>query len=209
MNLLYYWKRFLQKSKCSLLWSSQRLIIDQILTRKSQEISINDDFLVKKMLKKCSFSDAHFLPFQRLIVPRLLSLESLNLLLSGYIPYIHTMVQPLVHKLGPKNIISFWFLDHWKLEKQPNRYSNVNEVVTNMFPNHHGFSSMYQMIKMLDSIIPASRTPQLLEMSQPNSVWLTGIRSSKTTTLASYQGLSINSIRKICNFFLSKSRIWD
>jgi hypothetical protein len=56
-------------------------------------------------IKKCPFSDAHFSPFQGSFGSRLLPLESLNLLLFGYTPYIPTTDQPLAQKFRLKMIM--------------------------------------------------------------------------------------------------------
>jgi hypothetical protein len=45
---------------------------------------------------------------------------------------------------------------------------------------------------MVDSCIPASRTPQLFEISQPNLAFLLGMECSRTAISASCQGVSIN-----------------
>jgi hypothetical protein len=57
------------------------------------------------IFKKCPFLDAQFSPFQGSFGPRLPPLESLNLLLFGYIPYIPTTDQPLAQKLRLKMIM--------------------------------------------------------------------------------------------------------
>ncbi len=67
--------------------------------------------------KKCPFSDAHFSPFQGSFGTRLPPLESLNLLLFGYTPYIPTTDQLLAQKLRlmimPKSDVFFRF---WTIE---------------------------------------------------------------------------------------------
>jgi hypothetical protein len=69
------------------------------------KISRGCPFITILWFKKCPFSDAHFSPFQGSFVPGLPPLESLNLLLFGYIPYIPTTDQPLAQKWRLKMIM--------------------------------------------------------------------------------------------------------
>jgi hypothetical protein len=59
---------------------------------------------------------------------------------------------------------------------------------------------------MENSLVPASRTRQPLEVSQPNSVQLLRMKSSRTATLASYQGPNFRTLWEGCRF-LQKMRL--
>ncbi len=95
-------------------------------------------------------------------------------------------------KISCQKVMFFWYLI-FKNIRNIKIYTKISDkLLERRFLVRFIATDTKTVIKMEDSFIPASRTRQPLDVSQPNLVWLLGMKRLRTATLASYQGLSIN-----------------